>query len=1778
MSATEAAAAPESGSSGQDKVLDHATHDAPESPLSELDENGDEVLQNAISRRNSNAEIKIEDDSATQHLLSAADESTTSTTLRPAPPPSIKRRESEVAEQRPELAERANSKKRKRGASPPWQFPIAEAATIKTADGRRISARFNNATPTLSDAEGRRERSSSLSAPPANVLTPGSAARSRQVSPPWKKFEVEGPTHVMVDGKRKSGRVNKELSEQPKRVSPRSDKKKKRVVEEIKYDGQQRPTSAGKGAVNGFAKEMPAPPQNKVTKESSVSDSSASTIAKLRAQIEALQPTRSFETPPDSQPKRSHKRKPSHELPLPLPQTDGPSSPKLSRPHLHKPALSPETQRPSPKIKLRFTAPRRVVPPPHPNALPPSPRVPPRLSIFQSIEQFELKELQQPYTESDRGPPDMEWFQAKNEKQAAEEGLMRRKLLREAEPGGILSKEQLSIYQDAEAQPEPPKQYGHSDHLVAHALHLRHLQVRERAAHKLLAKKVAHEALEFWKLKRGPTEEDLQAEADRIFKLIYKQVVTDVKAKWDMVATHVQQERLRKWEAEEEVKRQERLRKKLEWSERQVARQRGEGSEEDELGEDSDEESEESGEENMSEESSEDGSQEEGAAAGEMGEEELAAYLAQREVEPPDEEDDEEEDGGDITMADLLGTEAQGDDDDQEHDVHEDDVQELRDDDQDVSMADMPDPEAEAGNQAAHQNRLTAELFADQDERADEEPDVEFQPGVEKDNIPDEARTDVEHGTRRSRRSSMSPAAQEEGNDADLSSDESTDMDSENYDSDDDMSSTGDEDNTNDTDDGDEEGNGQGSGDEQPVARNSLLSLFKDEVKQWAGLPTPTTSAEGDEREHREEHPDAGAGPDTDEQGRPDSMQTDPKGIEQAAASDEVQDEAGPALQSPAADDELTQGLVPSPTLLRGTLRSYQHAGLDWLASLYRNGTNGILADEMGLGKTIQTIALLAHLAEEHEVWDPHLVIVPTSVILNWVAEFQKFLPGFRVLGYYGTSEERQIKRRGWVNDPHHEVKDKRGYNVVITSYNVAMQDINAIRNVQWHYLVLDEAHNIRNFNSQRWQVLIRLKTRARLLLTGTPLQNSLTELWSLLTFLTAGDDNPAHGDLEEFLSHWKEPVKEIFDRGVQTLSSEAQKVVDQLHISLRPFLLRRLKSEVEKDLPKKTESVVVCKLSKRQRQLYQEYMGLAETRRSLTQGNAVSAGKVLFSLRRVCNHPDLFDPRPIQTSFALEWSPVEGFVGREAVVRRLLGVREEVSGVFDVVGNERRRKYVVRRSRQLHAVSRLEKEVQELESNGPADAEPDPSTVAGCRALQRVRLHQQKLEHLRSCVRVSEESLRAAPVYGSDLRELLTVRDGRSYRVATKDMRGRALARPLRGWPNLGRRPMRFENDHLSDWLLSKTSFLQQNVQTAKKYAERLQDTIVRFAFCTPGATAPVLDYAVPKRAQELLRASAAYPAESDYAHESRTRTAIAFPDSRLLIYDSGKLQRLTHLLRDLQARGSRSLIFTQMTGTLNILEQFLSLLNLPYLRLDGSTPVERRQLYSAEFNRPDSKYQCMILSSRAGGIGLNLTGASSVIFYDLDWNPQMDRQCMDRAHRIGQVRDVEVFKMVSEMTVEENILRRAEQKSLLDRTVIQEGRFTTEHQLQPQKPVVEEGDDVAAAIDRFLGGGNEKSTTQALESVEDREDVQAAQQARKEEHQDDADFAADRPSQHPSRPDTPGHIAHVEGDDRGGHLDGYMIKHMELLLRDVPFVPPAVKKTDKHGRDRGHRAKRKR
>jgi E1A-binding protein p400 len=171
---------------------------------------------------------------------------------------------------------------------------------------------------------------------------------------------------------------------------------------------------------------------------------------------------------------------------------------------------------------------------------------------------------------------------------------------------------------------------------------------------------------------------------------------------------------------------------------------------------------------------------------------------------------------------------------------------------------------------------------------------------------------------------------------------------------------------------------------------------------------------------------------------------------------------------------ETTNVTTPLPTLLlKHQLREYQHVGLDWLVTMYENKLNGILADEMGLGKTIQTIALFAHLAESKSIWGPHLIVVPTSVILNWELEFKKWAPGFKILTYYGSQRERKMKRQGW--------SKPNAFHVCITSYKLVVQDHSSFRRKKWKYFVLDEAHHIKNFKSQRWQSLLNFQSQRRL-------------------------------------------------------------------------------------------------------------------------------------------------------------------------------------------------------------------------------------------------------------------------------------------------------------------------------------------------------------------------------------------------------------------------------------------------------------------------------------------------------------------------------------------------------------------------------------------------------------------------------------------------------------------------------------------------------------------------
>jgi ATP-dependent DNA helicase len=318
---------------------------------------------------------------------------------------------------------------------------------------------------------------------------------------------------------------------------------------------------------------------------------------------------------------------------------------------------------------------------------------------------------------------------------------------------------------------------------------------------------------------------------------------------------------------------------------------------------------------------------------------------------------------------------------------------------------------------------------------------------------------------------------------------------------------------------------------------------------------------------------------------------------------------------------ESSQFSQPS-NLVGGTLKDYQLEGLRWLANLWENGISGILADEMGLGKTIQVIALLAHLREKG-VGGPFLVAAPLATLPNWVKEFRKWLPSASVLLYHGSKDERAHLRSTSMPLEH---QDTQNFPVIVTSYEICIADRPYLNRFNWKFIVVDEGHRIKNRKCKLVRELKQLHSASRLLLTGTPIQNTLEELWSLLNFV-----NPMiFDDLEVFQSWFgfrnigrETQVDEILGQEQQ------DRIVSKLHEILRPFLLRRLKLDVLTDIPPKKELVVYCHMSPLQReyysQLHDQQLKETLTRMGIEGAKRVSEINLQMNLRKVCNHPFLF-------------------------------------------------------------------------------------------------------------------------------------------------------------------------------------------------------------------------------------------------------------------------------------------------------------------------------------------------------------------------------------------------------------------------------------------------------------------------------------------------------------------------------------------------------------------------
>nr|XP_057927564.1 E1A-binding protein p400 isoform X3 [Doryrhamphus excisus] len=387
-----------------------------------------------------------------------------------------------------------------------------------------------------------------------------------------------------------------------------------------------------------------------------------------------------------------------------------------------------------------------------------------------------------------------------------------------------------------------------------------------------------------------------------------------------------------------------------------------------------------------------------------------------------------------------------------------------------------------------------------------------------------------------------------------------------------------------------------------------------------------------------------------------------------------------------------------APFLLHGSLREYQQIGVDWLVKLHKKHLNGILADETGLGKTVQTIAYMAHLAGQEGVWGPHLIVVRTSKLLNWEVEFKRWCPGLKILLYLGTKKERKFLRTRW--------RETNSFHVCVTSYKLLMKDHNHFVKQKWRHLILDEVQLIKNMTEKHWETIFALRSEQRILLINTPLQNTLKELWTMIHFLMPGITRP-YSDF---------PVK----AGTDQNQDYCHKLVIRLHRMIQPFILRRSKREVEKQLPKKYEHILKCRLSSRQKSLYEDILTQPGAQEALKTGHFVSVLQVLMQLQRVCNHPDLVAPR--ETSSSYFCSPLR-YNSPSLVLGALQNASSKDTNVslFDLINNENR----LTRYQTEEAVPKLkitQQLIEEIYSGPEPPPRPKPCPIKPTRLFQPVQ------------------------------------------------------------------------------------------------------------------------------------------------------------------------------------------------------------------------------------------------------------------------------------------------------------------------------------------------------------------------------------------------------------------------------------------------------------------------
>uniref|UniRef100_A0A2C9KB78 Chromatin-remodeling ATPase INO80 n=2 Tax=Biomphalaria glabrata TaxID=6526 RepID=A0A2C9KB78_BIOGL len=797
------------------------------------------------------------------------------------------------------------------------------------------------------------------------------------------------------------------------------------------------------------------------------------------------------------------------------------------------------------------------------------------------------------------------------------------------------------------------------------------------------------------------------------------------------------------------------------------------------------------------------------------------------------------------------------------------------------------------------------------------------------------------------------------------------------------------------------------------------------------------------------------------------------------------------------------------PDMFNGKLKGYQLKGMNWVANLYNQGINGILADEMGLGKTVQSIAFLAYLAEVQNIWGPFLIIAPASTLHNWQQEVSRFTPKFKVVPYWGNTQDRKILRKFWDQKSLHT--EDASFHVVITSYQLVIQDVKYFQRIKWQYMVLDEAQAIKSTSSVRWKILLGFSCRNRLLLTGTPIQNSMAELWALLHFIM-----PTLFDSHDEFNEW---FSKDIESHVEKQSGIDENQLSRLHMILKPFMLRRVKKDVENELSDKIEILVYCPLTTRQKSLYQAIKNKISIEDLLYSSSSTSAQSTTSSLmnivmqfRKVCNHPELFERNEPKSPIHLNAHTflLPKLIYREGCVEKLLQSCEHILlnllyifsphniysdlfssqdstfsftrlinmspkelhsymyggllvrwlGVF-LLMKEAYRIHHMSQQENISFTPRTYLLLEPLQTTSVCNIEQSPvlqnlvftSYTSKFYTHQKVILHYIPETFAHRQIRLG----RVRHVSGKKIASpgsSPTKSPGKSPTTHTVTEEIHLPVFPHKYRPSRALKCCRIDMADFFMLLIPKVTCPGMVEYSSDRSAEWER---IKKLECGTQIAKQALWFGSPELYSEACQASRHFtyvPRGGLLAvkpHYGWTQVQIA--DKESLVSDAGKLYVLDSLLQRLKDEDHRVLIYSQMTRMIDLLEEYMWYRKHTYMRLDGSSKISERRDMVADFQTRSDIF-VFLLSTRAGGLGINLTAADTVIFYDSDWNPTVDQQAMDRAHRLGQTKQVTVYRLICKGTIEERILQRAKEKSEIQKMVISGGSYKPDS-LKPREVV---------------------------------------------------------------------------------------------------------------------------